>query len=87
MTGVYLALGDTYDLHTRAVKRFGTDLAPRMDDINDRMKKIGERLNQPASSPGREQAMSDETVSGTETPAPRGPPSPTWACAPRCCRQ
>jgi hypothetical protein len=52
MTGVYLALGDTYDLHTRAVKRFGTDLAPRMDDINDRMKKIGERLNQPASSPG-----------------------------------
>jgi hypothetical protein len=52
MTGVYLALGNTYDLHTRAVKTFGTDLAPRMDDIRDRMKKIGERLNQSASSPG-----------------------------------
>jgi len=51
MTGVYLALGDTYDLHIRAVKRFGTELAPRMDDIHTRIKRIGERLNQSASSP------------------------------------
>jgi hypothetical protein len=51
MTGAYLALGDTYNLHIRAFKRFGTELAPRMDDIHERMKKIGERLNQSASSP------------------------------------
>jgi hypothetical protein len=51
MTGVYVALGDTYDLHTRAVKRFATELWPRMNDIRDRMKKIGERLNTSADSP------------------------------------
>lgn len=51
MTGVYLALGDTYDLHTRAVKRFGTELAPRMDDIQKRMKLIDESLTKKSGSP------------------------------------
>jgi hypothetical protein len=51
MTGAYLALGDTYDLHTRAVKRFGTELAPRLDDIHKRMKLIDESLKKKSGSP------------------------------------
>jgi hypothetical protein len=44
-------LGQTHDLYTKAFKRFGTELAPRMDRIRKRMKDIGERLNKAAPTP------------------------------------
>jgi len=44
-------LGQTNDLYTRAFKRFGVELAPRMDRVRERMKKIGERLAKSSASP------------------------------------
>lgn len=51
MAAAHEELGQTNDLYTRAFKRFGTDLAPRMDRIRDRMKKIGERLAKSSAPP------------------------------------
>ena len=53
MAAAHEELGQTHDLYTKAFKRFGAELAPRMDRIRERMKKIGERLaKSSASSPG-----------------------------------
>ena len=51
MAAAHEELGQTHDLYTRAFKRFGTELAPRMDRIRERMKKIGERLAKLSASP------------------------------------
>ena len=53
MAAAHEELGQTHDLYTKAFKRFGVELAPRMDRIRERMKKIGERLaKSSAASPG-----------------------------------
>jgi hypothetical protein len=52
MAAAHEQLGQAYERARVEVKRFGTDLAPSMDRIRKGMKEIGERLNQPASSPG-----------------------------------
>jgi hypothetical protein len=53
MAAAYFDLGQTREIYTRAFKRFGTDLAPRLDRIHKRMQIIGERIaSSPASSPG-----------------------------------
>ena len=44
-------MGQTHEIYTKAFKRFGTELAPRMDRIRQRMKKIGERLAKSSASP------------------------------------
>ncbi|HXU84095.1 MAG TPA: hypothetical protein VN914_22025 [Polyangia bacterium] len=54
MAAAHEDLGQTHDLYTSQFKSFGSKLAPRMDRIRDRMKKIGERLNQSAGSPPQE---------------------------------
>jgi hypothetical protein len=51
MAAAYDDLGQTHDIYTKAFKRFGTELAPRMDRISQRMNKIRERLAQSSASP------------------------------------
>jgi hypothetical protein len=53
MAAAYDDLGQTHDIYTKAFRRFGTEQAPRMDRIRQRMKEIGERLaTSPARAPG-----------------------------------
>jgi hypothetical protein len=53
MVAAYHELDQTRDIYTKALKRFGTDQAPRLDRIQLRMQKIDERIDsKSAGSPG-----------------------------------
>jgi hypothetical protein len=55
MVAAYNELGQTREIYTKALKRFGTDQAPRLDRIRLRMQKIGEHIATKSSaevSPG-----------------------------------
>jgi len=52
MVAVYHELDQTRDIYTKALKRFGTDQAPRLDRIRLRMQKIGERIESKSASSG-----------------------------------
>ena len=56
MAAAHEDLGQTNDIYTKAFKRFGTDQAPRMDRIRERMKKIGERLAKSSAPPPGEKS-------------------------------
>jgi hypothetical protein len=53
MAAAYEELGQTQQIYTKALVRFGKDQAPRLDAIRTRMQRIGERLaKQSAAPPG-----------------------------------
>jgi hypothetical protein len=50
MAAVYDELGQTQQIYTSELKRFGSNQAPRLRRIRDRMQRIGARLNQPSGA-------------------------------------
>jgi hypothetical protein len=51
MAAAHEDLGQTQEIYIKAFKRFGTELAPRLDRIDKRMTKISERLSRATASP------------------------------------
>jgi inhibitor of KinA sporulation pathway (predicted exonuclease) len=55
MAAAYNELGQTREIYTKSLERFGKDLAPRLDRVRKRMEKIGERIaakSSASASPG-----------------------------------
>jgi glutathionyl-hydroquinone reductase len=50
MAAAYNELGQTREIYTKALKRFGTEQAPRLDRIRQRMQMIHERIDRKASA-------------------------------------
>jgi glutathionyl-hydroquinone reductase len=50
MAAAYNELGQTREIYTKALKRFGTDQAPRLDRIRLRMHEIDERIAKKSSA-------------------------------------
>jgi hypothetical protein len=51
MSTAHADLGQTHEIYTRALKRFGREQAPRLDQIRKRVHKIGERLAKSSAAP------------------------------------
>jgi hypothetical protein len=54
MAAAYEELGQTQQIYTNALVRFGKDQAPRLDRIRTRMQRIGERLAKQSTAPSGE---------------------------------
>ena len=51
MAEAYEDLGQTQEVYTKELRRFGKDQAPRLDRVRKRMQKIGERIAQSSAAP------------------------------------
>jgi hypothetical protein len=54
VSAAYDELGETHEIYTRELSRFGREQAPRLDRIRQRLTRIGERLSKAAATAGEQ---------------------------------